>query len=64
MDRQQVALAMFLDDDDVALRRYKAGDRTSNNVLVYFERMGIVDLVVHGDHGLSRITAGTPLPSR
>ena len=60
----KVALAMFLDGDEEALRLYKAGDRSSAKVLVYFERMGIADLVIHGDHGLSRITAGAPLPSR
>jgi hypothetical protein len=41
----KVALAMFLDDDAEALRRYKLGDRSSTNVLVYFERMGITDVI-------------------
>jgi hypothetical protein len=41
----KVALAMFLDDDAEALRRYKSGDRSSTNILVYFERMGITDVI-------------------
>jgi hypothetical protein len=37
----KVALAMYLDDDRDALRRYKAGDRTSNRILAYFKREGL-----------------------
>jgi hypothetical protein len=35
----KVALAMFLDGDAKALRAYHAGDRTSDLVAHYFERM-------------------------
>jgi hypothetical protein len=34
----RVALAMFLDGDQKALRAYHAGDRTSDLVAPYFER--------------------------
>jgi hypothetical protein len=34
----RVALAMFLDGDDRALRAYHAGDRNSELVMVYFQR--------------------------
>lgn len=34
----KVALAMFLDNDTLALRAYLAGDRSSDLVLGYFER--------------------------
>jgi hypothetical protein len=35
----KVALAMFLDGDEVALRAYHAGDRSHELVTPYFERM-------------------------
>jgi hypothetical protein len=35
----KVALAMFLDGDAKALRAYHAGDRSSEMVAPYFERM-------------------------
>jgi hypothetical protein len=35
----KVALAMFLDGDAQALRAYHAGDRSSELVTLYFERM-------------------------
>jgi hypothetical protein len=38
----KVALAMFLDGDNIALAAYQAGDRTSPLVVSYFERFGIV----------------------
>jgi hypothetical protein len=37
----QVALAMFLDGDDKALRAYLAGDRSGPLVVPYFERFGL-----------------------
>lgn len=37
----KVALAMFLDGDEEALRLYKAGDRTSDCVAAYFRREGL-----------------------
>jgi hypothetical protein len=37
----KVALAMFLDDDEEALRRYKAGDRSSDGVAAYYRREGL-----------------------
>jgi hypothetical protein len=37
----KIALAMFLDDDMVALAAYQAGDRTSDLVSPYFERFGL-----------------------
>jgi hypothetical protein len=37
----QVALAMFLDGDRRALGAYLAGDRASELVRCYFERLGI-----------------------
>lgn len=37
----QVALAMFLDGDSIALNSYLSGDRTSNVVLAYFRRFGL-----------------------
>lgn len=37
----KVALAMFLDDDQKALRAYHGGDRTSERVAGYFERAGL-----------------------
>ncbi|WP_244524955.1 MULTISPECIES: hypothetical protein [Bradyrhizobium] len=36
----RVALAMFLDGDDRALRAYHAGDRSSEIVMGYYERSG------------------------
>lgn len=41
----KVALAMFLDGDQRALRAYHAGDRTSELIAGYFERSGLGDLV-------------------
>lgn len=38
----KVALAMLLDDDMDALRAYLAGDRSSDIVLGYFERSGVL----------------------
>jgi hypothetical protein len=35
----KVALAMFLDGDTVALKAYHAGDRASDLVAPYFERL-------------------------
>lgn len=37
----QVALAMFLDDDRIALVAYLAGDRSSSLVKLYFERVNV-----------------------
>jgi len=37
----QVALAMFLDDDRIALAAYLCGDRASSGVKQYFERCGV-----------------------
>jgi hypothetical protein len=37
----KVALAMFLDGDDVALAAYKDGDRFSDRVVTYFRREGL-----------------------
>lgn len=37
----RVALAMFLESDEVALRAYLAGDRASAGVLDYFNRQNI-----------------------
>jgi hypothetical protein len=37
----RVALAMFLDGDDRALRAYHAGDRTSDTIARYFIRAGV-----------------------
>ena len=37
----KVALAMFLDGDHEALRRYKSGDRYSDCVVAYFRREGL-----------------------
>lgn len=37
----KVALAMFLDGDEAALRLYKAGDRTSDCLVAYFKREGL-----------------------
>lgn len=37
----QVALAMFLDDDRIALVAYLAGDRSSSLVKSYFERVNV-----------------------
>ena len=41
----KVALAMFLDGDNEALRRYKSGDRISDCVLAYFRREGLEGLL-------------------
>ena len=41
----KVALAMFLDGDQRALRAYHAGRRSDPSVVVYFERAGLGDLV-------------------
>ena len=38
----RVALEMHLDSDQDALRAYLAGNRESREVLVYFERFGLV----------------------
>jgi hypothetical protein len=38
----KVALAMFLDGDTKALRAYHSGDRTSDLVVVYFRRAGLL----------------------
>jgi hypothetical protein len=40
-DISRVALAMLLDSDDLALRAYLAGDRSSERVKSYFDRYGI-----------------------
>ena len=37
----KVALSMFLDGDREALRAYRDGDRSSANVIAYFERCGV-----------------------
>ena len=37
----QVALVMFLDDDQKALRAYLTGDRANEQVRRYFERFGL-----------------------
>jgi hypothetical protein len=37
----KVALAMFLDGDHEALRRYKSGDRSEACVVAYFRREGL-----------------------
>ena len=37
----KVALAMFLDGDEKALRAYHAGDRASELVVPYFRNMGL-----------------------
>jgi hypothetical protein len=37
----QVALAMFLDGDELALKAYLAGDRSSDLVKLYFGRFGL-----------------------
>jgi hypothetical protein len=37
----KVALAMFLDGDDLALCAYRSGDRSNQIVLRYFDRLGI-----------------------
>jgi hypothetical protein len=37
----QVALAMFLEDDHIALCSYLSGDRTSPAVVAYFQRFGL-----------------------
>lgn len=41
----KVALAMFLDGDEVALAAYKDGDRSSSCVAVYFRREGLEGLL-------------------
>lgn len=46
----KVALAMFLDDDEEALRRYKAGDRSSGCVVTYFKREGLEGLLENGEN--------------
>jgi hypothetical protein len=38
----RVALAMFLDGDHRALRAYHAGDRSSDLVMIYYERSGFL----------------------
>lgn len=40
----QVALAMFLEDDQIALSSYLAGDRESAAVTAYFRRFGLAYL--------------------
>jgi hypothetical protein len=46
----KVALAMFLDGDEDALRRYRSGDRSSDNVVTYFGREGLDGLLkIAGD---------------
>jgi hypothetical protein len=42
-----VALRMFLDGDQDALKAYLAGDRHSANVTEYFERCGVPILWLH-----------------
>jgi hypothetical protein len=37
----RVALAMFLDADEAALRAYHAGDRSSEIVVGYYRRLGL-----------------------
>jgi hypothetical protein len=37
----KVALAMFLDDNTIALAAYKAGDRTNAEVALYFDRFNL-----------------------
>ena len=41
----KVALAMFLDGDEKALRAYHLRDRTDPIVTAYFKREGLADLV-------------------
>lgn len=41
----KVALAMFLDGDEVALVAYKKGDRSSDRVVAYFRREGLEGLL-------------------
>lgn len=49
----KVALTMFLDGDEEALRRYKAGDRSSDCVVTYFRREGL--------DGLQKIAGAYPM---
>jgi hypothetical protein len=41
----KVALAMFLDGDEVALAAYKEGDRSGDRVVAYFRREGLEGLL-------------------
>lgn len=41
----RVALAMYLNGDEEALRLYKAGDRTSDGVVAYYKREGLEGLL-------------------
>lgn len=41
----KVALAMYLDGDDVALAAYKKGDRSSDRIIAYFRREGLEGLL-------------------
>jgi len=42
----KVALAMFLDNDMLALAAYQAGDRSSAEVGRYFDRLNLTSLTV------------------
>lgn len=42
----KVALAMFLDGDKEALRRYRSGDRITDCVVTYFRREGLDGLLM------------------
>jgi hypothetical protein len=42
----KVALAMFLDGDEEALRRYRSGDRITDRVVAYFRREGLDGLLM------------------
>src|SRR6266478_1921660 len=44
----KVALAMFLDDDMVALASYQSGDRSSPLVAPYFERFNLIRQKLQG----------------
>ncbi|WP_455977542.1 helix-turn-helix domain-containing protein [Methylorubrum populi] len=45
----KVALAMFLNDDAAALRAYLSGDRQSEDVVRYFEMLGLGELVARSN---------------
>jgi hypothetical protein len=47
----RVALAMYLDGDDEALRAYLAGERTSPRVTEYFRRAGLTVLLAEWSRG-------------
>ena len=56
-----VALAMFLDDDRIALTAYLSGDRSSSLVKQYFERVGVPLPEVAAD--LTTSARGTKRPA-